>query len=331
MKHRIFFHFCPLLILALFLCACGDDSNPSSTTPSQTGVSRNPSSSSSPATSDIEDPEAPSSSGSRDNTPVIYIGKADGITTYENDLVTLDASHTEDGYFMVLYHGSNKKVKLQLTGPDAVTYTYNLHDGYETFPLTAGNGTYSLGVYENIEGTSYASVFSQTLDVTLTNEFGPFLYSSQYVNFNENSKPIQKAMELASNADTDLDVVENVYNYIIQNFSYDYDKASSVQSGYLPDVDAVYDAKTGICFDYAAIMATMLRTQNIPTRLEIGYMGDVYHAWISVYTKEAGWINGIIRFDGSKWSLMDPTFASTSSSPKDFLAESGEYLTKYVY
>lgn len=330
MKHRIFFRFCPLLIsvLFLFLCACGDDSNPSPTTPSQTGTNQNHSGS---APSDIEDSEVPSASGARDNTPVIYIGSADGITVYENDFVTLDASHTGEGYLMVSYRGSNQKVKLQLTGPDSVTYTYNLHDGYETFPLTAGNGAYTLGVYENIEGTSYASVFSQTLDVTLTNEFGPFLYSNQYVNFNKDSKPVQKAMELASSADTDLDVVENVYNYIIQNFTYDYDKASSVQSGYLPDVDAVYQSKTGICFDYASLMATMLRTQNIPTRLEIGYMDDVYHAWISVYTEETGWINGIIHFDGSNWILMDPTFASTSSSPKDFLADSGEYIMKYVY
>lgn len=42
----------------------------------------------------------------------------------------------------------------------------------------------------------------------------------------------------------------------------------------------------------------MLRSQRIPTRLEVGYMGDVYHAWISIYTKETGWVNGIIEFDG---------------------------------
>ena len=48
-------------------------------------------------------------------------------------------------------------------------------------------------------------------------------------------------------------------------------------------------------------------------------MGDVYHAWISTYIKDKGWVNGIIEFDGNDWKLMDPTFASTSSDPKDFL------------
>ena len=102
-------------------------------------------------------------------------------------------------------------------------------------------------------------------------------------------------------------------------------------SGYLPVVDEVFVSQTGICFDYAAVMATMLRSQNIPTRLEVGYVGEEYHAWISIYIKDVGWINGVIEFDGSDWNLLDPTFASASKSPKKFLTKDSNYLTKYVY
>ena len=42
-------------------------------------------------------------------------------------------------------------------------------------------------------------------------------------------------------------VVESVYNYIISNFKYDYDKAKNVKSGYLPDVDKVFTENTGVC------------------------------------------------------------------------------------
>ena len=78
-------------------------------------------------------------------------------------------------------------------------------------------------------------------------------------------------------------------------------------------------------------MAAMLRTQNIPTRLEVGYMQEEYHAWISIYLKEQGWINGVIEFDGTNWKLMDPTFASSSKTPKSFTTDNEKYLTKYVY
>ena len=90
---------------------------------------------------------------------------------------------------------------------------------------------------------------------------------------------------------------------------------------------------TGICLDYSAVMASMLRSQGIPTRLEVGYAGTAYHAWISTYITDIGWVNGIIEFDGTNWSLMDPTFAANSSESalKSFIGNGSNYKTKYVY
>lgn len=303
-----------LLCMSLVFCSCGAENKQSG------GDSATKQSESSQNTK-----------GSRDNTPVVLTGQADGTVTYGSESVTIDASHISEGYIMVSYTGTNEKVKLQITGPDEVVYTYDLHGDYETFPLTAGSGSYTVGVFENIEGTSYSTLFTQTIDVKIDDEFGPYLYANQYVNFNGDSKVVEKAEELSKPCNDDLEVIEQVYNYMISNFTYDYDKAESVQSGYLPDVDEVFEAQTGICFDYAAVMAAMLRSQRIPTRLEVGYAGDVYHAWISTYIEEQGWVNGIIQFDGKNWELMDPTFASTSSKPEDFITNTDEYITKFVY
>ena len=303
-----------LLCMSLVFCSCGAENKQSG------GDSATKQSESSQDTK-----------GSRDNTPVVLTGQADGTVTYGSEGVTIDASHMSEGYIMVSYTGTNEKVKLQITGPDEVVYTYDLHGDYETFPLTAGSGSYTVGVFENIEGTSYSTLFTQTIDVKIDDEFGPYLYANQYVNFNGDSKVVEKAEELSKPCNDDLEVIEQVYNYMISNFTYDYDKAESVQSGYLPDVDEVFEAQTGICFDYAAVMAAMLRSQRIPTRLEVGYAGDVYHAWISTYIEEQGWVNGIIQFDGKNWELMDPTFASTSSKPEDFVTNTDEYITKFVY
>ena len=350
-----------LAFLCLTLCSCGKDESgaakpassqktdpasssqdvPSATpedSPSESIVSETAGSNSDAAdtgsessATDLEAADIPEKTGNRDNTPYVLVGMADGLVTYGNESVTIDASHTSDGYLMVTYTGSNSKVKLQLTGSNEVTYTYNLHGGYETFPLTSGSGSYTVGVFENIEGTSYSTLFTQSIDVSITNEFAPFLYANQYVDFSSDSDTVKEGSALADGAGTDLEVIENIYNYIITNFTYDYEKASSVESGYLPDVDEIFHSQTGICFDYAAVMATMLRTQRIPTRLEVGYMGDVYHAWISTYIEDQGWINGIISFDGKEWKLMDPTFASTSTKPKDFITNNQKYTTKYVY
>ena len=70
--------------------------------------------------------------------------------------------------------------------------------------------------------------------------------------------PCAKAEELADGASSDLDIISSVYKYIITHFTYDYSKASSVTSGYLPDIDEVFTSEKGICFDYAAVMTFLM-------------------------------------------------------------------------
>ncbi len=272
----------------------------------------------------------------RDNTPHVLIPKADGSTTYHNSMNTavIDASHADNGYIMVSYTGSNPKVKLQITGPNTITYTYDLHGtGYEVFPLTSEDGNYTIAVYESVVSGKYSTALSQKIDVKISDVFGPYLYPSQYVNFDASTKAVSLASDIVSESENDLDAVAAIYQYIITNISYDTDKAANVQTGYLPDVDQTLASKKGICFDYAAVMAAMLRSQNIPTRLEIGFASKSYHAWISTYITDIGWINGIIEFDGKNWTLMDPTFAASSSEKtlKKFIGDGSNYVTEYVY
>ena len=274
--------------------------------------------------------------GERANTPVCLVPTADGITVYSNDYVHLDASNINQGYMIIRYTGSSEKVKLRITGPDEVTYTYNLTTGGgvdEVFPFQAGNGTYVVGVFENISGTSYAQAFSEELNVELDNPFLPFLYPNQYVTFTKDNQAIAYAEYLSYTANSELEVVSNIYNALISSLTYDYEEAQTVESGYIPDVDEVLTTGKGICLDYACLMSSMLRSQQIPTRMEVGYAGMAYHAWISTYIQDIGWVNGMIEFDGHEWSLMDPTFASTTETEKlkNFIGDGENYKTKYVY
>lgn len=255
---------------------------------------------------------------------------------YQNSSVTIDASNTSQGYIMVKFRSeTDKKIKVQIN-KDGDTYTYDLPtDGsYSVLPLTQGGGVYKVKVFENVVSSQYALAYQKSITVKLENEYLPFLYPNQYVNFTKDSQTVKKAEELAKDAQDELEVVSTIYNYVINNFDYDYDKAQTVKSGYLPDVDNILKTKKGICFDYTAVMCCMLRSLGIPTKLVIGYMGNIYHAWISVYIKDIGWVNNIIQFDGKDWKLMDPTLDSTSNSDKDVIKKINEgvnYKEKYAY
>ena len=283
---------------------------------------------------ETETPETTSAVPLRDATPVCLVPLADGIDVTSNDVAVIDYSHMSEGYICANYTGTCPKVKLRITGPDTVVYTYDLHgNGYETFPLSSGDGMYDVTIYENISGTNYSTCLYADLDVQITNTFGPFLYPNQYVNFNADSKVVAKGAELAAGATTDLDVITAVYDYITENITYDYDKASDPPTGYTSDVDTILSSGTGICLDYAAVMASMLRSQRIPTRLEVGYAQDAYHAWISVYTEDTGWLNGIIEFDGNVWTLVDPTFGANTDDKtlKKFIGDGTNYVLQKIY
>lgn len=271
----------------------------------------------------------------RDSTPKVLTPSADGVNVYQNDLASIDASNTSQGYVMVKYNGTNEKVKLQITCPDQSCYTYLISDrgAYDTFPLTAGNGSYALQVLENVAGDTYTVSLAQSINVSIEDEFLPFLYPNQYVNFHTDSKAVSKGSDLAKDTYSDLDVVQNIYNYVIKNISYDTAKAQNVSYGYVPDIDDTLSSKKGICFDYAALMTSMLRSQNIPTKLEVGYSGDAYHAWISTYIDDKGWVDDIIQFNGDTWQIMDPTLAATNDSAavKKYVGDGSHYVVKYTY
>lgn len=261
---------------------------------------------------------------------------ASGKIVYKGGKVELDASNTDQGYLMLKYTGTNPKLKVQITKSSGTTYTYNLNarNAFEVFPITEGDGSYSVKVFENVSGTRYSQAFSRGLTVKLDNQFLPFLHPNQYVNFNGDSVTVKKGMEVTAGTEDELEKVEKIYDYVVKNLSYDREKAATVKSGYLPDVDSILAAKKGICFDYASVMATMLRSQNIPSKLVVGYTGKLYHAWINVYTEETGWVDGMIFFDGKQWKLMDPTFASSSrksSSIMKYIGEGSNYTSKYTY
>lgn len=244
----------------------------------------------------------------------IPIPIASGINVERNDRASIDYSNTQDGYVIVEFSDKSETVlRVLVTAPHGEQYRYALGDNgvAEIIPLTEGNGEYKIGIYEHIGGTDYKAVLSATINVVLENEHAPFIHPNQFVNYNKDSELVELAAELTRNAKTTEDKIEAIYDYVVDNFTYDYDLAANVQPGYLPNLDQVLERKEGICFDYSALVTAMLRSQGIPARLEIGYYGEEYHAWISKFCEEKGWLDNWFHHNGYEWTRMDPTIEST--------------------
>lgn len=316
-----------LILIMLMLTGCGSGEK----VPADEGQSQNRVESSVSGDMTLEQDILPEVAA----LPDILKPEASGVLVEETDRAVIDYSNTADGYVMVRFKEEiTKRLKVQVKGP-TTTYTYNItQNNWETFPLSDGNGDYQVALYENAEGSKYALVQSVSVSVELEDEFAPFIRPNQYVDYADATETIQIAARLTAGKEEELDKVKAVYEYVITNIAYDKELAESVQSGYLPDLDKVLEKKKGICFDYAALMTGMLRSQSVPCKLVVGYAGEAYHAWISVYTEKDGWLDNVIYFDGTTWKRMDPTFASSGSQSEEtmkYIGDGTNYTEKYLY
>lgn len=259
--------------------------------------------------------------------------EAPGTQTLGSSPLVLDISNQDQGYLTAQSDSEDSRMSIQLTTPSGVLYSYFLAPKEQAvIPFSEGSGDYVITCYQQINGSQYAALYSETLTVNLENEFLPFLYPNQYVNFSAESESCTLAQSLVTEEMKDVDILKTFYNYVTSHITYDYDKANSVEAGYLPDIDETLRTGTGICFDYAALLTAMLRSQDIPCKLEIGYSGEIKHAWIDVYIRGKGWATKAVSFDGDTWQLMDPTFDANSDDDEtiqEYIGDESNYTVQF--
>ena len=144
-----------LLLILLFGSSClltgcsGGASSKAEANAGHSGGSNTDGSGGSGSDADGSGSDADSSSQKRADAYASLVPTASGETCYGDDSVSIDASNISDGYVMIRYTGRSEKAKAQITIPDGTVYTYTIKDSdYNTFPLTGGNGDYTLKVYE---------------------------------------------------------------------------------------------------------------------------------------------------------------------------------------
>ena len=109
---------------------------------------------------------------------------------------------------------------------------------------------------------------------------------------------------------------EALMRWIFEEFEYDPSFSTVVTTG-----QKVWDAKRGVCQDFAHLALSILRSVGIPARYVSGYLetlpppgeqkmqgSDASHAWYSVYTPEDGWVD----FDPTNNQRPDHRYVTTA-------------------
>jgi len=238
------------------------------------------------------------------------------------------------GIVRVCYESTgDKKIKLRVQKDENTIY-YNLTaaGGIEVFPLQYGSGRYEVTVLENLYGDRYSVVTRKKFNAKIGDENTVFLHSVQNIDWNTQKEAVQYVKMLISgilNGAVDNERPDEacngaVYDFTVNNITYDYDKLSDLVYNYLPDIDETFNTGRGICYDYASLLAAMLRSIGIPAKLVKGYpdyMQDTYHAWNEVYI-------------AGKWIVIDTTYDAVSDEqhpPAAMQKDAGDYMKVYEY
>ena len=250
------------------------------------------------------------------------------------------ASADSEGRVWVRYTGTAQPpIKVQiLREGEETAYNYDLPaDGTAiALPLTQGEGSYTVTVLEHIEDTRYRPVLTETVELALTDPNAPFLHPSRMVDYAGTATEII-ARRLVEDLPGRAEQIDCLLTYVAEKLTYDEEKsaaaASGEMTGYIPDLDAVLIGEEGICYDYAALLCAMLRSQGIPCKLQVGWAGELYHAWVEVWSDTpAELAGGIALREG--WNTLDPTFLSTQGRTADlaaYMAGAGNYKVRYTY
>ena len=261
----------------------------------------------------------------------------------QNGAAAIDLSYTSYGFVKIrLLSPLTVRIKVWIhegNDPNSNNYYYDLkNDGStEIYPLQMGSGSYNISVLQNTTGSQYSSIASTNINVNLSSSYAPYLVPNQFVNYSSGSQAVAIARSIVSGKSNNYERISAVLSYVASHITYDYNLANTVQSGYIPNIDADLASGKGICFDYAAISAAMLRSLGYPTKLVIGYVenGAVYHAWNEVYIEGQGWVKVMsVTLNTNRWSRVDVTFISSSTSPATiakYIGNDSNYQTVLTY
>lgn len=234
----------------------------------------------------------------------------------------LDTSKLDQGVIGINYEvPKDGKYLVYITkGSDKISYPYTYTGATSYFPLQFGDGSYSIGVMKQLEGTRYIYVFIKTALLDLKDPIILYTQSIQNINFNSDMSAIKFATKYVTDSSTNRQKLFSFSDYLISRMTYDFSKIPTLTSSYVPNIEDTFTTEKGICYDYSSLLAAFLRSQGVPTKLVKGYSKHVegYHAWNEIF------ING-------RWLIVDTTVDNTLGLSTLKIRNRNDYTKTYEY
>ena len=265
----------------------------------------------------------------------------DKTAEFGNECYVYCNAANSDGYIIAEYAGDQKYLaKTEMKKGDD-KYVFDMYGRPEVLPFVYGDGEYEIRVLRQTDDPAkYLQLLKMSLSVKMSPPWIRFKYPNQRVWYTPSSKAAAKAAELCRGKTSETGRFNAIYDFIVNNFTYDTQLASAVQPRYLPDCDRTLARKMGICCDIAALFACMCRSQGLLCKYVTGYVlppgskDKLYHAYNYVYCNDNTVLFGGLAVKQNTWTLLDLTFSATNMSSQAvirFVSNNANYDNKNAY
>ncbi len=220
-----------------------------------------------------------------------------------------DGSHIGVSYTGVLYKANKSE---SYFSPDETFsyeyYTSSFIDSFNNRELMSGISALDNSDYNNM--LEDAALILEDIDydesLRVQQELDSMNYIMDCLDYGRSEKIKQLADEITSDLSTDIEKAKALESYFRLN-NYVYDDSYSKANGDNAE-DFIFDAKRGVCYEYATAMVLLARAAGIPARYAEGYnMYETYpngqintnfvirsrsaHGFPELYIKGEGWVS----------------------------------------
>jgi hypothetical protein len=203
-------------------------------------------------------------------------------------------------------------------------YSFAAPNGHTVaIPIVYGSGPYEVYAEEkNADGRFEARALLK-VNVEL-DEDTAYLMSNKFLNYNDGMESVRYFKQLAAGAANRGEFISAVQQELALTLEYDEEKVAALErttlSSYIPDIEDTFLTRRGICYDFAALLCCVLRSNGIQARIAVGRcdLVDFLHSWVEVR-------------EGSEWKLMDPTVDAFYRDTGTVYKDPAQYQKNYEY
>lgn len=262
-----------------------------------------------------------------DSVPALAATNVSDDVFVDNDNGTVQVTFTVDKEvtILILVDVPSENIDSSADSHEASRYYYKLTEGENVvnIPLTKGPGDYVIRVCKVLTTGKAAVLKSKTVTLSEAKAQEVFDVANMIVDYETSEKFIKKAKSLTKKCKTEKAKVKKIYNYVVENFAYDYELLDEkvATSYYTPDNAMTFERKLGICYDISSLFAAMLRSVDIEARVVTGYTPNVkaYHAWTEVYdSAKKEWYSVDCTYDMCLYNMGSSKKTSMVKKSKDY-------------